>query len=189
MLCNDTMKTIDEIRRDKLLLAIEIAGSASKLSELAGVSSQYISQIKSRTPESKTGKPKAMGDSVARKIEAALGKSTGWMDFAGQNIEGRDIIRREELHPEHIQAVIDLMYSADERGMRKIRDAAEDALDKYRLQQNQLGVEIKPTARASAPTPKKQSPEKPMHFEGSMQDFAGASIGGVAGRDIVNKDK
>ena len=94
MLCNDTMKTIDEIRRDNLLLAIEIAGSSVKLSELAGISSAYISQIKSRTPESKTGKPKAMGDAVARKIENGIGKPPGWMDAISTN----ELIRAH--HPE-----------------------------------------------------------------------------------------
>jgi hypothetical protein len=75
------------------------------------------------------------------------------------------------------------MYSVDERGMRKIRDAAEDALDRYRMMQNQLGIEIKPTARPTAS--KAHTPQSPSNFEGSYQDFGNASIGAVAGRDIV----
>jgi Peptidase S24-like len=75
------MKTNDEIRRENLLVAIKRAGTASALAEKAGVAAAYLSQIKNRSAESKTGKPKSMGDEVARKIEKALGESEGWMDF------------------------------------------------------------------------------------------------------------
>ena len=74
------MKTIDEIRRENLLLAVKRLKTMAALAEQAGVSSAYLSQIKNRTPESKTGKPKAMGDDVARKIERAIMEPLGWMD-------------------------------------------------------------------------------------------------------------
>lgn len=82
------MKTIDEIRRDNLLLAIERFGTIAALAEAAGVSAAYLSQIKNKTPESKTGKPKGMGDKAARKIEDALNETQGWMDAEhGENSE------------------------------------------------------------------------------------------------------
>ena len=74
------MKTIDEIRLDNLLLAIGRAGTATALAEKSGLSAAYISQIKNRQPDSKTGKPKNMGDDAARKIETGLGEMRGWMD-------------------------------------------------------------------------------------------------------------
>jgi hypothetical protein len=74
------MKTIDEIRRENLLVAIERQKTITALAELAGMSAAYLSQIKNRTPESKTGKPKGMGDAAARKIERAPGEAHGWMD-------------------------------------------------------------------------------------------------------------
>ncbi|WP_433867036.1 S24 family peptidase [Ralstonia wenshanensis] len=74
------MKTIDEIRLDNLLLAISRAGTATALAEKSGLSAAYISQIKNRQPDSKTGKPKNMGDDAARKIESGLGEMRGWMD-------------------------------------------------------------------------------------------------------------
>lgn len=80
MLFNAYMKTSDEIRRNNLLIAIHRVGSATALSERAGVSAAYLSQIKNQQPESKTGKPKTMGDGVARKIEAAINEPAGWMD-------------------------------------------------------------------------------------------------------------
>lgn len=80
MLFNAYMKTSGEIRRENLLIATERMGTASRLAEAAGVSAAYLSQVKNQHPESKTGKPKAMGDDVARRIEAALGEPEGWMD-------------------------------------------------------------------------------------------------------------
>lgn len=75
-----TMKTSDEIRRENLEVAIKRAGSASKLAEAAATSPAYISQIRNKTPDSKTGKPKMMGDDMARRIEAAIGEANGWLD-------------------------------------------------------------------------------------------------------------
>jgi hypothetical protein len=81
------MKTNDEIRRDNLLIAIERLRTASALAERAGVAAAYLSQIKNQTPDSKTGKPKAMGDEVARKIERALKEPEGWMDVEHNSSE------------------------------------------------------------------------------------------------------
>jgi hypothetical protein len=80
------MKKSSEIRRDNLLLAIARMGNATTLAAKAGVSSVYLSQIKNRVPESKTGKPKTMGDDVARKIEAALDEPEGWMDVQHKSV-------------------------------------------------------------------------------------------------------
>lgn len=74
------MKTIDEIRRFNLLEAIARMGTAKRLAEAAELSPAYLSQVKNEQPDSKTGKPKNLGDEAARKIETALGEMRGWMD-------------------------------------------------------------------------------------------------------------
>jgi SOS-response transcriptional repressor LexA len=74
------MKTNDEIRRDNLLIAIKKFRTAAALAEAAGTSAAYLSQIKRQTPDSKTGKPKRMGDELARGIEHAMKEPEGWMD-------------------------------------------------------------------------------------------------------------
>lgn len=88
VLCNARMQTNDEIRRENLEIAIKRLGSAARLAEAASTSPAYLSQIRNRTPDSKTGTPKMMGDAMARRIEAALGEPDGWMDrshlFQGQ---------------------------------------------------------------------------------------------------------
>lgn len=74
------MKTIDEIRRENLALAVKRMHTASALADKAGIDAAYLSQVKNQTRESKTGKPRKMGDDVARKIERAIGEPEGWMD-------------------------------------------------------------------------------------------------------------
>lgn len=75
------MKTIAEIRRDNLLLAIErMNGSQTRLAEAAGISPAYLSQVKTAQPNSKTGRQRSMGDDIARRIEKAIGEAEGWMD-------------------------------------------------------------------------------------------------------------
>lgn len=80
------MRTIDEIRRANLLLAIDRVGSAKKLADLTGLAPAYISQVKTRAPESKGGKQRNLGDDAARRIDKALGEPTGWMDTPHGNV-------------------------------------------------------------------------------------------------------
>jgi hypothetical protein len=80
------MRTNDEIRRLNMLVAMKRAGNAAKLAERVATSPAYISQIKNRVPDSKSGTPKAMGDELARRIEAAINEPTGWMDAAHQDV-------------------------------------------------------------------------------------------------------
>lgn len=39
-----------------------------------------LSQIKNQSPHHKTGKPRSMGEDLAREIEMKLSKPEGWMD-------------------------------------------------------------------------------------------------------------
>jgi hypothetical protein len=77
-----SMKTISEIRRENLLLLIGEHESIAKLNIKVGLTrtDATLSQIKNRSADSKTGVAKAMGDSVARRIENALSLEVGWMD-------------------------------------------------------------------------------------------------------------
>jgi len=74
------MKTIDEIRRENLALAIKKTRTAAALASLVQTAPAYISQLRNAAPDSKTGTPKTMGDDLARRIEEALGQESGWMD-------------------------------------------------------------------------------------------------------------
>lgn len=74
------MKTIAEIRLENLLLLIEELGSAEALAARVNSSAVYMSQLKNRAPDSKTKKPRQIGDPLARKMESCCGKELGWMD-------------------------------------------------------------------------------------------------------------
>lgn len=74
------MKTIAEIRLDNLDLLIAEKGTQELVAALAGTSSVYLSQIKNRAADTKTGKLRQMGDDMARKLESGCEKEVGWMD-------------------------------------------------------------------------------------------------------------
>lgn len=70
-----------KLRLQNLRLLITEAGSISVLARKLDTSSAnaYISQIINGAP-TKTGKPRAVGDEFARKLEVACRKPVGWMD-------------------------------------------------------------------------------------------------------------
>lgn len=76
------MKTIGEIRHTNLLTLIDRYGGNAELNERLGLARNdaTVSQLKNRSPDSKTGAPKTMGDKFARHIEVSLGLEHGWMD-------------------------------------------------------------------------------------------------------------
>lgn len=81
------MGTIEEIRHANLLAVIaELArehgerGAIQRLAERMGRSHSQLSQLKTRSKHSRTGKPRNIGSQMARAIEAAAGKPAGWMD-------------------------------------------------------------------------------------------------------------
>lgn len=74
------MLEIGDIRLANLELVIAELGSLERLAVAADTSSVYLSQIRNRAQDSKTGRPRQMGTAMARRIEAAAGKPPGWMD-------------------------------------------------------------------------------------------------------------
>ena len=76
------MQTVDKIRHAKLLQLIDEAGSVKAVAERLGVSSAQISQLKTRSIHTLSGRARVMGDELARKIEEAFEKPVGWMDAA-----------------------------------------------------------------------------------------------------------
>lgn len=74
------MKTIAEIRIANLQALIEERGTQDKVSELSGVSSVYLSQLKKSSLDLRSGKPRVMGNKTARRLEIGCQKPVGWMD-------------------------------------------------------------------------------------------------------------
>ncbi|WIO73999.1 helix-turn-helix transcriptional regulator [Porticoccaceae bacterium LTM1] len=78
--------TIQSIRYQNLkILLADAANSQAELARRAGTHPAYISQILNGTPLP-SGKPRSVGDRLARSLETAFDKQHGWMD---------------ETHPQH----------------------------------------------------------------------------------------
>lgn len=86
------MSRIADIRHHHLLALIDEAGSTAKLARLTGVPASYLSQVKNRIP-TPAGRPRGIGDDIARQLEAGMKKPAGWMDQSELSPAERDLIR------------------------------------------------------------------------------------------------
>jgi hypothetical protein len=104
------MQTVTQTRLVRLqMLVKKHNGSLADLNEAIGLvrTDATLSQIRTRAPHSKTGKPRVMGDDLARKIEERLSLEPGWMDTPPSYAEllGQDDPRsRVLLAMEHMPA-------------------------------------------------------------------------------------
>ncbi|RYH41903.1 MAG: hypothetical protein EON54_17935 [Alcaligenaceae bacterium] len=78
------MKTSSEIRHANLLKIIESVGSLQLVADKLEKSHAQISQLKTQAKHSTSGKPRVIGDDIARLIEEKFDLEIGWMD----NIHG-----------------------------------------------------------------------------------------------------
>lgn len=74
------VRTVTDIRHANLLRLIAVAGSVQALATSIGRSHSQVSQLKNKSPHSKSGRPREIGDDMARHIEEARNLPTGWMD-------------------------------------------------------------------------------------------------------------
>lgn len=76
------MKTVEEVRYERLRTLVEEFGSIASLNRATGKTERdsTYSQILNKSLGSNTGRPKTMGSSMARQIERSLEKPQGWMD-------------------------------------------------------------------------------------------------------------
>ena len=84
-----TKRRHEALRLDNLELLVAEAGSATTLARLANTSESYLSQIPNQFATPK-GTPRGVGDSLATKLEQAMGKPTGWMEKAHAKIPESD---------------------------------------------------------------------------------------------------
>jgi hypothetical protein len=80
--CNSSMVEISAVRRQNLEALIAEAGTLERVAEAAGSSSVYLSQVRRQAVDRKSGRRREMGTPMARRLEAAYGKPSGWMDTA-----------------------------------------------------------------------------------------------------------
>ncbi len=72
-------RRLNQIRLHNLEALIAEAGSAVQLARTCQTNSSYLSQVRRQTP-SQRGTPRSIGDDLAERLEAGMGKPQGWMD-------------------------------------------------------------------------------------------------------------
>lgn len=80
MLLNESMKTIDEIRKENLAELVKEHGGVGKLADVLERSPSQVSQWLNSSKASVSGKPRRFNSDSARYIEKMCGKPEGWMD-------------------------------------------------------------------------------------------------------------
>lgn len=113
MVCNDGM-TIEQTRRERLLVLIEEVGGVSALAQRMGHNSPtQVSQWKNASIDHNTGKPRSISSSSARRLEEVCGKPKGWMDGEAVPVKHDDESALLELWayllPSEKQAMLDQM--------------------------------------------------------------------------------
>lgn len=89
MVFNMHVKTIEEIRYENFLSLVEEAGNVARFAERMKKSYGQFSQLKNKSLESKTGKPKEIGSKQAREMELVFGREIGWMDHEPMDQEAQ----------------------------------------------------------------------------------------------------
>lgn len=84
------MKSAAEIRLENLEKLVKLAGSADALAKAASMSPEYISQIRNRAIDNKTGRARNLGNQAARRLEDGMGQPIGWMDTVHDNTATKD---------------------------------------------------------------------------------------------------
>lgn len=75
------MKDIDEIRRENLRTIERECGGPAVAASLLDMSPAQFINLRNGAKDSKTGKPRGMRKSTARRIESAAKKPAGWLDI------------------------------------------------------------------------------------------------------------
>lgn len=97
------MRTIEEIRRLRLLELKRQLGSWANLNKMLGQDTRdsTLSQCATQATGTRTMKPKTMGSALARRLEAVTGKPEGWMDsdpmFDGANLWPFELVSASRL--------------------------------------------------------------------------------------------
>lgn len=128
---------IDDIRHANLLILINSPGGIAELAKKLGhKNGTQISQWKNRSPDSKTGKPRAISTISARRIESALKKELGWMDHDHSSASEPSASTAPKPHPD-IQRLLDLTEQMTDTGLQHLLIDAEHYVNKYPRQKHQ----------------------------------------------------
>ena len=119
----ETMKDIDDIRRENLCLIEETVGGLTAAAMLVGMSPSQFANLRDGAKDSKTGKPRGMRKDTARRIEAAAGHPQGWLDIDHGGSSGAAGNATNAAQENIQQAALVAAYQRADAGTREVVDA------------------------------------------------------------------
>lgn len=152
------MRTIADIRLENLELLVKEAGTLDAVAEKADTTSVYLSQLRTRAIDIKTGHPREMGTRIARRLDDAYGKPRGWMDESHYTEAGRtapvearqETLQMVALNSRELDAIVSLRalsHKQREGFISTLIQAAEDA--------RQFAAEVIAREVSKAPAPER----------------------------------
>lgn len=175
------MPALDQVRLDNLQLLVRVAGTLEAVADKTGTTSVYLSQLRNRTPDHETGRPREMGTRMARRLEAAFEKPKGWMDeehFPAAPAAPPSHMVQERgdgighLSAREVEAILALRsLSQKDRNafMNQLMAAAEVA--------NQFTAEIKARLGVGTPAVSPPGSDLPMRPDGEQLDSVTGTLG------------
>lgn len=165
-------QTVHQTRRDRLEVLISEHGSIAALNSAMGMrrDDATFSLIRNQSTHSATGRPRVMGDDLARKVEQTLGLPEGWMDTPLSSVD------------ERIQHVVQLLQNMSEP-MRDQAVAVVDALAGAATAPPDAAAA--PSARPAVPSPKleRAAPPRPGAGDSSSTGASDSAKPGKPGGD------
>lgn len=95
MLISARMKPVSEVRLENLERLVKELGTLDAVATAGGTSSVYLSQIRTKAVDRKTGRARTMGDAMARRLESGTCKPAGWMDHEHDESHENDTVQTE----------------------------------------------------------------------------------------------
>ncbi len=126
MLFNPHMATSKELRLANLRLLVKEFKTADAVAQRAETAPMYLSQILNGVPSS-TGKPRGVGDALARRLERGCEKEVGWLDKNHDVVTGVPVATANRMMVEDAEEMrlLTAFRLADDR----VRDQLNSAVD------------------------------------------------------------
>lgn len=122
------MNPIELIRHANFLQLLEEIGGTKRLADLYECEENYLSQIKNRSIDSESGRPKSIGSRVARKLERLCQKPKGWLDTNHQN---QDQAAGQSIH---IRRIVECLQDLDIETQALIRGKVEIWVEQHQTE-------------------------------------------------------
>lgn len=120
------MATSKELRLANLRLLVKEFKTADAVAQRAETAPMYLSQILNGVPSS-TGKPRGVGDALARRLERGCEKEVGWLDKNHDVVTGVPVATANRMMVEDAEEMrlLTAFRLADDR----VRDQLNSAVD------------------------------------------------------------